>query len=171
MRGWARLAVTVSVTKANNRTKNIIMKTPTIPHEKKSRATTADKAAPSRSKRLSKRSMVKVLAPKTGVIARHVPLLLERFPNPDKRRICLGLYAPDAQAVFVAGSFNGWQPSTTPLQKQAGGRWEVELMIESGRHEYRFVVDGRWTDDPLSSAYVSNPFGSLNCVLVAVPQA
>lgn len=171
MRDRARLVVAVSVIKANHRTKNIIMKTPTILREKKSQATTADKAAPSRSKRPSKRSAANVRAPKTGVIARHVPLLLERFPNSDKKRICLGLYAPDAQAVFVAGSFNGWQPSAMPLQKQSGGRWVVELMIEPGRHEYRFVVDGQWTDDPLSPAYVSNPFGGLNCVLVAAIQA
>ena len=144
------------------------MKTPAIPHEKKSRAPAADKAAPSKSKRQSKRSVANVLAPKTKVIARHVPLLLERFPNPDKKCVCLGFYAPEAQAVFVAGSFNDWHPSAMPLQKQSDGRWVVELMIESGRHEYRFVVDGQWTDDPLSSAYVSNPFGGLNCVLVVV---
>ena len=94
-----------------------------------------------------------------------VLLLPERFPNPDKARTCLGLYAPDAQAVFVAGSFNDWQPSAMPLQKQSGGRWVVELMIEPGRHEYRFVVDGEWMNDPLASAYKSNPFGGLNCVL------
>ena len=99
-----------------------------------------------------------------------VLLLPERFPNPDKARICLGLYAPDAQAVFVAGSFNDWQPSATPLQKQAGGRWIVELMLEPGRHEYRFIVDDQWTNDPLSSAYVSNPFGDLNCIVVATIQ-
>lgn len=147
------------------------MKTPAIPHEQKSQATAADKAAPSRSKRRSKRSVANVLAPKPKVIARHVPLLLERFPNPDKKRICLGLYAPDAQAVFVAGSFNDWHPSAMPLQKQYDGRWVVELVIDPGRHEYRFVVDGQWTDDPLSSAYVSNPFGGLNCVLVAAIQS
>jgi 1,4-alpha-glucan branching enzyme len=108
-----------------------------------------------------------VLAPETRAAAKPVRLLLERFPNPNEGRIRLGLYAPDAQAVFVAGSFNGWQPAAMPLQKQAGGRWVVELTIEPGRHEYRFIVDGQWRDDPLSSAYVSNPFGGLNSVLVA----
>jgi len=144
------------------------MKTPAIPNEERSRTNAAAKAAPSKSERRSKSNVAKVPARKTEAVAKPVGLLLERFPNPDKRRICLGLYAPEAQAVFVAGSFNGWQPSAMPLQKQSGGRWVVELMIESGRHEYRFVVDGQWTDDPLSSAYVSNPFGGLNCVLVVV---
>jgi len=143
------------------------MKTSAIPYEKKNRAAAPAKAAPSRSKRPSKGSVAGVLAPETRAAAKPVRLLLERFPNPNEGRIRLGLYAPDAQAVFVAGSFNGWQPAAMPLQKQAGGRWVVELTIEPGRHEYRFIVDGQWRDDPLSSAYVSNPFGGLNSVLVA----
>jgi 1,4-alpha-glucan branching enzyme len=148
-----------------------MMKTPVIQHAKKNPAMAAANAAPSRSNRLSKTSAAKVYAPRTEAADRQVRLLPERFPNPDKERIRLGFYAPDAQAVFVAGSFNGWQPSAMPLERQAGGRWVVELMLEPGRHEYRFVVDGRWTDDPLSSAFVSNPFGGLNCVLVAAIQA
>ena len=67
----------------------------------------------------------------------------------------------------MAGSFNGWEPSATPLEKQDDGRWAVELTLAPGRYEYRFVVDGCWMDDPLSSAFVSNPFGGLNCVLLA----
>jgi 1,4-alpha-glucan branching enzyme len=111
--------------------------------------------------------VAKALAPKTEASAKPARLLPERFPSPDRERIRLGLYAPDAQAVFVAGSFNGWHPSTMPLERQADGRWVAEVVLEAGRHEYRFVVDGQWTDDPLSPAYASNPFGGLNCVLVA----
>ena len=65
----------------------------------------------------------------------------------------------------MAGSFNGWDPSATPLQPHGDGRWAVELILQRGKYEYRFIVDGQWTDDPLSPAYVSNPFGGLNCIL------
>jgi len=150
---------------------NTMMKTPVIQHAKKNPAMAAANAAPSRSNRPFKTSAAKVYAPRTEAAVRQVRLLPERFPNPDKERICLGLYAPDAQAVFVAGSFNGWQPSAMPLRKQTDGRWIIELTLEPGRHEYRFIVDGQWTDDPLSSAFVSNPFGGLNYVLVAAIQA
>jgi len=143
------------------------MKTPAIAHEKRHPAAADAKAAPSRSKRLSRRIVAEFPPRKAQAIAKPIRLLPERFPKPNKERICLGLYAPDAQEVFVAGSFNGWQSSAIPLQKQPDGQWGVELMLEPGRYEYRFVVDGRWLDDPLASAYVSNPFGSLNCVLVA----
>ena len=93
--------------------------------------------------------------------AREVPLLAEYLPA----RISLWLYEPKAKEVRLAGSFNNWDPWSTPMRHDGEGRWEVELILTRGRYEYRFVVDGNWADDPLASAYVANPFGSLNCVL------
>ena len=77
------------------------------------------------------------------------------------------LHAPNARAVFVAGNFNGWDPRRTSLHKDSGGVWRTFLPLSPGRYEYRFIVDGQWMDDPLSPAYAPNPFGGLNCVLVA----
>ena len=144
------------------------MKTNAVQHRNQSRATAAAKAVRSKPGRQPKKAGANVLAAKNEAAARPVLLLLERFPAPDKSRVCLELYAPNAQRVFVAGSFNDWQPGAMPLQKGEGDRWAVELTLDPGRYEYRFVVDGRWTDDPLSPAYASNPFDGLNCVLVAV---
>jgi hypothetical protein len=93
---------------------------------------------------------------------RKVPLLTEHLPE----RISLRLYQPEAKEVGLVGSFNNWDPRATPLQNDGEGRWEVELILMQGRYEYRFVVDGNWTDDPQASAYVSNPFGTLNCLLL-----
>jgi hypothetical protein len=31
--------------------------------------------------------------------------------------------------------------------------------LPSGRYEYRFVVDGQWTDDPAAGETVMNPYG------------
>src|SRR5262245_25014686 len=54
---------------------------------------------------------------------------------------------PDAQEVFVAGSFNNWNPCTTPLMNIGHGRWVKDLSLAPGRYEYQFVVDGRWMPD------------------------
>jgi 1,4-alpha-glucan branching enzyme len=91
--------------------------------------------------------------------AREVLLLPEYLPG----RISLWLYEPDATEVRLAGSFNNWNPGATPLQHDGEACWRVELILTRGRYEYRFVVDGDWTDDPLAAAYVGNPFGTLNC--------
>jgi len=89
----------------------------------------------------------------------------ERFPALEKQEVALGILAPEANKVEVAGSFNGWQPSLTPLRNIGAGDWRVRLMLRAGEYEYRFVVDGQWVDDPLATQSVANPFGSYNSVL------
>ena len=78
----------------------------------------------------------------------------------------LELVKPEAQHVFVAGSFNGWNPANTPLTRVSEGKWVGELTGISGRHEYLFVVDGQWLPDPNAKESVQNPFGGRNSVLV-----
>lgn len=82
----------------------------------------------------------------------------------------LELTRPQARQVFVAGSFNDWQPTATPLQPTGDGRWAVQLSLPPGRYEYRFVADGEWVDDPNAKEVVPNPHGGANALLV-VPRA
>ena len=72
----------------------------------------------------------------------------ERFPALEEQEVGLTLYAPDAKIVQVAGSFNGWRPEVSPLEPTGSGAWSAQLLLKSGQYEYRFVVDGVWTDDP-----------------------
>lgn len=76
------------------------------------------------------------------------------------------LQRPDANNVFIAGSFNDWSADATPLVKNGDGAWAVEIALPVGRHEYRFVVDGGWLDDPQAAEVAPNSFGSVNAVLV-----
>lgn len=71
-----------------------------------------------------------------------------------------------AQAVFIAGTFNDWKPNTTPLIALGEGRWVKELALPPGRYEYRLVVDGEWINDPAAPEQAPNPHGSCNSVLV-----
>lgn len=77
---------------------------------------------------------------------------------------------PEATAVAVAGDFNGWNPSFTPLQPLAGGAWAVTLPLQPGRYEYMFVVNGTdWIVDPFASEHTDDGFGSQNAVLDVRP--
>jgi 1,4-alpha-glucan branching enzyme len=67
--------------------------------------------------------------------------------------------------VKVAGNFNAWNPDATPLKNAGGGEWVIRLLLRSGQYEYRFVVDGRWREDPQVPQHVPNPYGALNSVL------
>ena len=78
----------------------------------------------------------------------------------------LELVKPEAKSVFVAGSFNEWNPVRTPLTRSNDGKWVGELSGVSGRHEYLFVVDGQWLPDPNARESVQNPFGGRNSVLI-----
>jgi len=73
--------------------------------------------------------------------------------------------APHAQKVFVAGGFNGWCADGLALHQDEPGNWSIKLRLPRGRHEYRFIVDGEWQDDPHAAIHVPNEFGSSNCVL------
>lgn len=76
------------------------------------------------------------------------------------------LVKPGAKSVYVAGSFNEWQPERAPLVQVDGGRWAAQLPLKPGRHEYLFVVDGQWLPDPNAREAVQNPFGGQNSVVV-----
>jgi len=73
---------------------------------------------------------------------------------------------PNANEVQLAGDFNNWQPQNTQLRKSNNnGRWDTELQLEGGVYHYRYVVDGRWQQDPYNNHIVINPFGENNSVL------
>jgi len=78
----------------------------------------------------------------------------------------LELTRSTAQKACIAGSFNDWQPSVTPMIRLDNGRWAKELTLPPGRYEYRFVVDGEWVDDPVATEFTPNSHGTMNAVLV-----
>ena len=90
----------------------------------------------------------------------------ERFPALEEQEIILTYFAPLAREVKVASNFNGWRPDATPLKNTGAGEWVVRLMLRSGQYEYRFVVDGRWIEDPQASPRMANPYGGFNSVLL-----
>lgn len=73
-------------------------------------------------------------------------------------------YAPNAQRVSVAGTFNNWNQDSFRLKKAKDGFWTGQFKLQPGRYEYRFLADGRWENDP-GSASVPNTFGSTNSIL------
>lgn len=82
--------------------------------------------------------------------------------------VCVEFNHQCANEVCIAGSFNDWHPSVTPMIRVGEGKWAKELALSPGRYEYRFVVDGQWLDDPAAKETVPNPFGSFNAVLVVL---
>lgn len=72
---------------------------------------------------------------------------------------------PKATTVFVAGTFNNWDPEAKALHPDGAGKWWKETILKPGEYEYCFVVDGKWIPDPQAQDTVANPFGGRNSVL------
>jgi hypothetical protein len=75
------------------------------------------------------------------------------------------LVAPPAKAVFVAGEFNHWSQTATPLKRDPNGRWSVTVPLPAGKHAYKFVVDGEWKVDDANPEQTRDGFGGLNSVM------
>ena len=81
-------------------------------------------------------------------------------------------HAPDAEAVFLAGTFNDWKPWTIPLTRSDDGMWRTSVPLETGRHEFKFIVDGKWCCEPGCERKFhgcpkccANEFGTMNRVV------
>jgi 1,4-alpha-glucan branching enzyme len=85
--------------------------------------------------------------------------------NSKPKKINFEIIAPEAETAFLVGDFNEWNISAHPCKRNAKGVWKTSIKLVPGRYEYRFLIDGEWRNDPKSSAFASNPFGSDNCVI------
>lgn len=73
--------------------------------------------------------------------------------------------APDAERVQLAGDFNNWTLDGNEMEA-IGGVWKKVVKLPPGRYRYRYVVDGRWQNDPLNAAVEPSPYGGDDSVLV-----
>ena len=84
-----------------------------------------------------------------------------------KKRVTFQIRVEKGSEVYVAGSFNGWNPKKDKLTyKESGGTYSTTLLLGKGRHEYKFVVNEVWCVDPECAEWTPNGLGSLNSVIV-----
>ena len=72
-----------------------------------------------------------------------------------------------ADSVCIAGDFNGWSALGTPLHEdpEDPGRWRANVPLPTGRYRYRYVVDGKWMNDPHNESVEHNEYGEMNNIL------
>lgn len=76
------------------------------------------------------------------------------------------------RSVNVAGDFNGWSTTATPMVEQKDGVWAVEAPLSDGVHFYKFVVNGdQWVNDPHSDVELEQPdnYGGKNSAVLIGP--
>jgi len=105
-------------------------------------------APPSTPKTVKKKNPRAVPSTKASQAARVVHSRSETASEPESERVSFDWFFPEARQVSIAGPFNNWQPSATPLKNCGKGRWLLDMALPPGKYEFRFFVDGQWTDDP-----------------------
>lgn len=62
------------------------------------------------------------------------------------------VWAPNADQVYVAGTFNNWSKTTTPLASEGHGYWSIDVPGAKAGDEYKYVlINGSkelWRIDP-----------------------
>lgn len=53
----------------------------------------------------------------------------------------------NAEEVYLSGSFNEWSTMEIPMKKVQGG-WRAVIMLDPGKYTYKYIVDGKWINDP-----------------------
>jgi serine protease AprX len=81
-------------------------------------------------------------------------------------------HAPEARAVALAGSFNGWRTDEGALWEARPGLWQIMLPPPPpGEHAYKFLLDGeRWTHDVENPARAEDGCGGFHSLL-RIPEA
>ena len=71
---------------------------------------------------------------------------------------------PDAKQVALVGTFNDWNVTADPMSKR-NGRFVKTKQLPRGQHQYKFLVDGQWYDDPGAEIQTDNEFGTKNSIV------
>ncbi|MBR1614716.1 MAG: isoamylase early set domain-containing protein [Treponema sp.] len=79
--------------------------------------------------------------------------------------------AQGAKSITIAGDFNSWSSTETPLKKGKDGSFSVKIALEAGKeYQFRYLIDGsRWENDWAADKYIPAPFSSAdNSVVVCI---
>ena len=67
--------------------------------------------------------------------------------------------------IFLAGNFNSWNPSDPQFlmkDDDGDGTWSITVKLAPGEYQYKYVIDGKWTQDPYGPAEAPDGFGGRN---------
>lgn len=81
-------------------------------------------------------------------------------------KVTFAVPAAEANSVAVAGDFNNWN-TTAELKKLKNGTFKGTFDIPTEQsYEFRYVVDGQWTNETEADGFQWNEFaGTENSVL------
>ncbi|WP_179346532.1 glycogen-binding domain-containing protein [Winogradskyella ursingii] len=70
---------------------------------------------------------------------------------------------PNAKSVILSGDFNNWALEELKMEK-IDDCWTYTKRLSSGKHHYKFIVDGTWITDPANKIKEYDGKGNINSV-------
>ena len=77
--------------------------------------------------------------------------------------------AQGAKTVNIAGDFNSWSSTDTPLKKGKDGSFSVKIELDADKeYQFRYLIDGyKWENDWQADKYIPAPYSNAdNSVVV-----
>lgn len=87
------------------------------------------------------------------------------FKTNDTCEVTFELPEIEAESVALVCEHNEWTP--VEMKKAKDGTFRTKIKVDkNSRYQYRFLVEGQtWENDDHADDYVSNRFGTRNCVV------
>ncbi len=112
----------------------------------------------------------KPAAKKTATVAKTATCACakkETAPKAKATRVAFAVRAEIGSKVYLAGSFNNWDPTAKAMvDKNGTGEFTCGMNLAKGSYEYKFVINGTWCADPECTDWVQNNMGTLNSVKI-----
>jgi len=70
----------------------------------------------------------------------------------------------DAKKVILSGTFNRWDETGFKMKPTEDG-WKVTLQLRPDIYEYKFIIDGKWIEDPQNPSKKENEHDGFNSVI------
>jgi hypothetical protein len=75
------------------------------------------------------------------------------------------------KSVYVAGSFNGWDPFMYRMDETSKGLYELDIPLAPGIQYYAFVADGKRYADPLNPELAYYKEAGIEVSVIRVPRS
>ncbi len=69
----------------------------------------------------------------------------------------------NAKRVFLSGNFNSWS-TLKGLMKKIDGGWVLDIKLEPGIYQYKYIINGHWTTDHNNLLEADDGAGNTNSV-------
>ncbi len=73
----------------------------------------------------------------------------------------------ECKEVYLVGEFNNWEKNEKyKLHQLNHDTWIITLPLRKGKYQYKFLVDGKWVNDPTNDMLEDDAFGGKNSVVL-----